>query len=302
MKKYYGIENNGIEILERTNEHGRTNKRGRTNYSANRMIVMSTVRSIKMKLVDKDIQVSYGSILNLRPFFVTYATEKELSLCMCKLCLNVRLLFEPQMARAKKEGDEPFDSVSLFLMHECICSKPENGYYQWACSSCRCKACHNSKPATLTCMSSRDLVNVDQFEEVEKGYLKLNKKTNEVEKCTTRLRERVSTQMTSAPKIEQHKEGIHHVQILCQLYQYGEITHSDYSENLSQINKYEAQACHFNKQAYSLYCTVEHVDTNNQPNLKSPYRYLYHLADNKMHDFAFTFALMVMNKKCIFCQ
>ena len=72
-----------------------TNKRGTTQYASNRMIVTCNVRSIHKKLCERGVNVSLGTVLNLRPFFVTYATEKELSLCMCKLCLNARLMFQP---------------------------------------------------------------------------------------------------------------------------------------------------------------------------------------------------------------
>ena len=84
-----------------------------------------------------------------------------------------------------------------------------------------------------------------------------------------------------------YNDAYHWPIILASVSDFGEITHSDYSENMSQ-NQYEAQACHFNKTAYSLHCTVEHVDSANYPNFKSPYRYLYHLSDDMKPDFAFT--------------
>ena len=60
----------------------RTNKRGRINYVGNRMIVTATIRSIRKKLVQMEINVSIGCILRLQPFFITYATEKEMSLSL----------------------------------------------------------------------------------------------------------------------------------------------------------------------------------------------------------------------------
>ena len=67
----------------------------------------------------------------------------------------------------------------------------------------------------------------------------------------------------------------------------GEITHSDYSENMFQLHKREAQPCHFNEKPYSLHCTVEHVDPAKFPNLKSPYGYLDHLSDCMKQNFAY---------------
>ena len=68
----------------------------------------------------------------------------------------------------------------------------------------------------------------------------------------------------------------------------GPIYHMDYSENMAQMHKYEVQSAHFNKRNYSLHCTVEHLDSDKHPNLKSPYFYHYHFSDEMKHDSAFT--------------
>ena len=53
--------------------------------------------------------------------------------------------------------------------------------------------------------------------------------------------------------------------ILATTTNYGQIFHSDYSENMQQLNKYEAQSAHFNKCNYSLHCTVEHINHKDHP-------------------------------------
>jgi len=63
---------------------------------------------------------------------------------------------------------------------------------------------------------------------------------------------------------------------------YGPIFHMDFSENLSQMYKYEPQSSHFSKRQFSLHCTVKHSNENERC-------YLYHLSDDKKHDYAFTF-------------
>ena len=70
----------------------------------------------------------------------------------------------------------------------------------------------------------------------------------------------------------------------------------DYSENLSQQYKYEPQASHFNKNQYSLHCTVKHTDNKN-----SPYEYIYHLSNEKKHDFAFT-SMVVNQNDDLLCE
>ena len=63
----------------------------------------------------------------------------------------------------------------------------------------------------------------------------------------------------------------------------GEIYHMDYSENLSQQYKFKPQSSHFNKQQFSLPCTVK--QTSNED---SAHHYMYHLSDEMKHDSAFT--------------
>lgn len=58
----------------------------------------------------------------------------------------------------------------------------------------------------------------------------------------------------------------------------------DYSENLSQMYKFELQSSHFNKKQYSLHCTVKHRydrETSSED-------YIYHLSNDVKQDHAFT--------------
>ena len=75
-----------------------------------------------------------------------HASDKEVSLCLCKICLNTKFLYDVLLTKGKKDGDECYDSVSNFLM---------------ACSISWCKNCNNMKPAHLQCSSSNELVSVD---------------------------------------------------------------------------------------------------------------------------------------------
>ena len=124
IKKYVGIENENIIIEEITN------KIGQASYVANHMIFTNTVRSLHHKLAEKGINVSIGSVLNCKAFSITYASAKKMALCLCKICLNTKFLFDPLISRAKKDGDEAFDSISDFFMVDCKCQWSFNGYYQ----------------------------------------------------------------------------------------------------------------------------------------------------------------------------
>ena len=108
IKKYTGIENKNLieEII---------NKRGQASYVANHIIFTRTVCSLHHKLAEKGINISIGSVLNCKPFLISYASAKEMALCLCKICLKTKFLFDPLMSTAKKDGDEAFHSISVKL-------------------------------------------------------------------------------------------------------------------------------------------------------------------------------------------
>ena len=65
------------------------------------MVATCTVRSI-LQQVSQCITVSYGIALSLCPLFIPFSAEKEIDLCLCKVSLNTRMLFEPLMVQAKR--------------------------------------------------------------------------------------------------------------------------------------------------------------------------------------------------------
>ena len=59
-----------------------TNKRNQKIFSANRRIATCTVRVLQSKLESENCNISLGIILELKPFFKTYPTDKELALSL----------------------------------------------------------------------------------------------------------------------------------------------------------------------------------------------------------------------------
>ena len=80
---YRYIENKKIVVEKKKN------KRRPVQFQANRMILICTVSNIHNKLTESGARVSLDKVMNLKPFFITYPTEEEISLCLRKLCLNV---------------------------------------------------------------------------------------------------------------------------------------------------------------------------------------------------------------------
>ena len=175
---YKDIRNEKVVVEEKIN------KRGHVHYQANRMVLTCTVRSIQKKISDSGTGVSLGKIVSLKPFFITYPTEKEMSLFLCTLCLNVKMLLEPLMAKAKKDNDVTFESATEFFMSECKCEKGGNSYYKWKCCNLKCNICRNIKQAALKCQHSEETVKVSQFELTITPYKKTDKNGVTMEKLS----------------------------------------------------------------------------------------------------------------------
>ena len=93
-------------------------------------------------------------------------------MCLCKICLNFRLLFDPLVAQVKKDQNDVTDSITKFFMYSCKCPKSENGYYQWKCVAGKCSECKLIKPMPFGCASSEQKIKISQFEVTETPYKK----------------------------------------------------------------------------------------------------------------------------------
>ena len=143
------------------------NKRGKLILSDSLRISTCTLKLMKEKLSENNNDVSFGRILSLRPFFITFATEKIIALCLCKICFNARLLFDPLVAQAIKDQNDVSDSITNFFMHNYKCPKSENGYYLWKCVAGKCLKCKLIKLRPFECASTEQKIKI--------SYLKLLK-------------------------------------------------------------------------------------------------------------------------------
>ena len=68
-----------------------TSKRGIKLLTKTRNVMTCSIRKLQTKLFEKhNISISFGTIYNLKLFYISFSTEKEKTLCKCKLCLNIR--------------------------------------------------------------------------------------------------------------------------------------------------------------------------------------------------------------------
>ena len=104
MQQYSNIEDESLKDF--------TSKHGILFVQTTRRVITCTVKALQQKLNEKfQLDVSTGTIVSLKPFYMTYATENEIVLCMCKLCLNTRLFFNV----VKQEIPDENETISTFL-------------------------------------------------------------------------------------------------------------------------------------------------------------------------------------------
>lgn len=74
-----------------------------------------------------------------------------MTLCMCIICLNIRMLFDVILLKANADGDDISYSISKFFMNDIQCSMSPIGYYTWDCIMKKCKICKSNNPVNLKC-------------------------------------------------------------------------------------------------------------------------------------------------------
>ena len=102
---YRSIENKSTQI------NSTVHQRGKTTLRANRRMLTGTVRTTHQQFKDSGLATLIGTIMNLKPFFITYLTEKEIALCLSKLYLSARLLMKPLISKAKTDGDVVYGDI-----------------------------------------------------------------------------------------------------------------------------------------------------------------------------------------------
>ena len=90
-----------------------TNKRMTEVAQVPRHVSCISVRKMK-EIMEKEFNtnISYGSVLKTRTFFVTVASEREKLECLCGVCLNIRILFNSLMKSVGSNKMEKFTSLT----------------------------------------------------------------------------------------------------------------------------------------------------------------------------------------------
>ena len=127
-------------IISDTNIEKVQTKRGEK-LQANRCVTNKTYEQIYRNWKDeRNMNISIGSFLNLKPFYVTTATVKEMEMCLCGKCLNPHNIYKAIKSAINEELPK---SLSEYVSNELTCSKDTfNKFHKLDCITGKCnKSC-----------------------------------------------------------------------------------------------------------------------------------------------------------------
>ena len=115
------------DIIDPPNISVEQTKRGEKLQAHKRIIVVSykSLHENFKKLYNSTI--SYGSFINLKPFYIARITEKETEMCLCSKCLNPHCLYKA--IRSTIEYNILLSSLSEYLCKGFKCDPEINTHY-----------------------------------------------------------------------------------------------------------------------------------------------------------------------------
>ena len=243
-----------------------------------------------------DFQPSFSSFLNLKPFYMSTPSDKEVELCMCSNCLNPHSLYKAIRKNAEKEL--PY-SLTEYLSKGIKCFKDATlDFVPIECIQGKCgKGC---EPLNV----QEDLVNEDEatkkkvvsyylFERVNTEYFDTNgqkkiykrttrvdhkglfvdiiKKLDECSRNYLKHRYRVANDNIYWKKLLNHTDQ--------------QILWLDYSQNINFKEKRQVQSAHFSGKQFTLHCSLNILPNGSK-------NYIYHISSDTNHDSVLTFEIL----------
>ena len=109
---------------------------------AHRRVATNSYKSLHQdfqKLYNSNM--SYGSFINLKPFYISRPTEKETEMCLCSKCLNPHCLYKA-IRLALKSAIELTNSLSQYLCKNMNCGREtKTDFYRRTCILGQCDNC-----------------------------------------------------------------------------------------------------------------------------------------------------------------
>ena len=117
-----------------------TSKRGQRMVHSMRHVSTKTGCQIQVKLAEISFEVSYGKMINLKPFYVQKPAEREKESCLGKFCLNLLLHFN-ELNNLLIDKQKIERSMAKYFSNGCECENSENGFTKLGCLFGKCNNC-----------------------------------------------------------------------------------------------------------------------------------------------------------------
>ena len=242
--------------------------------------------------------ISYGTFINVKPFYVSRPTEKETEMCLCSKCLNPHCLYKALTSALKTELPR---SLSQYLCKNMKCEKEsKTRYFHRDCILGKCdNSCQivNIAADLKNHLSHFELnvkkVNYYVFETVTTKYF--NKSGKQVSYTRTARVDKNESLLSIIDRLQQlaknyllHRFSVINDQIYWKEFLETTSHHTlwlDYSQNIAFTEKRQVQSAHFSGKQHTLHNTV--VQSPDGENL-----YVYHLSDDTNHGSVLTFYII----------
>ena len=257
--------------------------------------------------------MSYGSFISLKPFYISRPTEKETEMCLCSKCLNPHCLYQTIRSALKSAIDLP-TSLSQYLCKNMTCGREtETDFYKRTCivgqrDNCKIVNISNDLKNYLPNVQAKN-VHYYVFETVETQYYnKSGKLVSYMHNARVDKYDSVETIINKlqvlAEKYLLHcffmvNDKVYRKKFL-QTTQYYTLW-LDYSQNIAFTEKKQVQSTHFSGRQHTLHNTA--IQSPNDEKV-----YVYHLSDDMNHNSVLTFYIIkdiihnhleVMQKGCL---
>ena len=242
-------------------------------------------------------EISYGSFMNIKPFYISQPTEKETEMCLCSKCLNPHCLYKA--IKSNVDVDLP-NSLSDYLSKKFKCERePKTNYFAHNCILGKCE----NKCKVLNIL---DDLNPQLQEKSSKNVHFYVSETVETKFFNTVGKEVSYNRTAQVDKEDSIENVIKQLQCLANHYLLhrffilndkfywdkflNETDHYtlwlDYSQNIAFKEKKQLQSAHFSGRQHTLHNTVIQAPKNDEK------KYIYPLSDNTNHDSVMTFYII----------
>ena len=241
--------------------------------------------------------ISIGTFLNLKPFYVSPPTIKEMEMCMCGKCLNPHCIYKA-LKQSLSNHDFP-TSLSEFLGKKIQCDRDqETNYFELECILGKCgNSCQiiNIKDYCKPFLKAakNKTVSFYVFEKVTTFYYNKNgekvgyDRTGRVDK-NWHINEIIDELQSMASKYLQHYFFVINDRVYWKRFLDSSTNFTlwlDYSQNIAFKEKKQVQSAHFSGKQHTLHNTL--IRNPNGNNI-----YVYHLSDDTNHDTLITFEVI----------